>query len=427
MSIIGVIYSNQKVSAADHAKLFQMLIGDGILNGCSASARLNTFTISEGKFITAGRVAKIQGSEVITISGEYGTGWYARVKLVNDLSQAAEIDEFKQVKFEVDYAESIASFPEITQENINEDGSTGKYEIVWAILTLGENGVITSYDVKVGPASGGGGGGTGQPIFTFTPSDGTTGGYTIIDDDNGDWRIKFLKSGTLVFTNLGNASNGIDIFLVGGGGGSSIYGTSSYAGGGGGYTITSTAFIPSVGTEYPIVVGNGGAPGQNGESTIAFGYTAEGGKTGNVQNGGNGGSGGGSGSNNTTSEAIRDHDGGSVGGSDGGNGEYFEAHYQGSHWKYNGGTGQGYTTKEFKESSGALYAGGGAGLRYKLSNDQIVSWAAVSGGNGGGGNSNANANGDNGAVNTGGGGGAPNGSGGSGIVIIRNHRSNSAA
>lgn len=421
MSIIGVTYSNQKVSAADHAKLFQMLIGDGILNGCSASARLNVFTISEGKFITAGRVAKIQGSEAITISSEYGSGWYARVKLVNDLSQAAEIDEFKQVKFEVDYAQSTDGFSPIIQENINEDGSTGKYEIVWAILTLGDNGVITSYDVRVGPASGGGGGGTGQPIFTFTPSDGTTGGYTIIDDDNGDWRIKFLKSGTLVFTGLGNASNGIDIFLVGGGGGSTFY-----AGGGGGYTTTATIFVPSVRTEYPIVIGEGGAQANDGLSTSAFGYTAEGGKSANVQRGGNGGSGGGSGSNAATPSQYIIEDEKSIGGSDGNNGSRYEARMSSSqYWVYEGGVGQNTTTKEFNESSGDLYAGGGAGKR--VTNNDGTTWVAVSGGEGGGGNSNANTNGDNGADNTGGGGGAPNGSGGSGIVIIRNHRSNPAA
>lgn len=415
MSIIGVTYSNQKVSAADHAKLFQMLIGDGILNGCSASARLNAFTISEGKFITAGRVAKIQGSEVITISGEYGSGWYARVKLVNDLSQAAEIDEFKQVKFEVDYAQSVDGFSPITQENINEDGSTGKYEIVWAILTLGENGVITSYDVKVGPASGGGGSGTGQPIFTYS------GQYTLVDDEDGNWRIKFLTSGTLVFTGLGSAASGIDIFLVGGGGGSTFY-----AGGGGGYTTTATTFVPSVGTEYPIVIGEGGAQANDGLPTSAFGYTAEGGKSANVQRGGNGGSGGGSGSNAAAPSQYIIEDEKSIGGSDGSNGSRYEARMSSSqYWVYEGGVGQNITTKEFKETSGDLYAGGGAGKR--VTNNDGTTWMSVSGGDGGGGNSNANANGDNGAANTGGGGGAPGGSGGSGIVIIRNHRSNPTA
>ena len=420
MSIVGVTYSNQKVSAADHAKLFQMLIGDGILNGCSASARLNVFTISEGKFITAGRIAKIQGSETITISSEYGTGWYARVKLVNDLSQAAEIDEFKQVKFEVDYAQSVDGFSPITQENINEDGSTGKYEIVWAILTLGENGVITSYDVKVGPASGGGGGGTGQPIFTFTPDDGTTGGWTLVDDGNGDWRIKFLKSGVLVFTGLGNASGGIDIFLVGGGGGST-----DTAGGGGGYTMTAKGYILSVGSEYHITVGDGGAENTDGESTIAFGYSVNGGHKASGHIGGDGGSGGGGYSGTGISSENK-----SNGGSDGSDGQTVNS----SNNPVNRGSGQGATTREFGEISGDLYSGGGAGA--SAEGPTNYTYKASLGGEGGGGNSGSGGNanlgsmttpGQNGAVNTGGGGGAKQSSGGSGIVIIRNHRSNPAA
>ena len=51
------------------------------------------------------------------------------------------------------------------------------------------------------------------PEFTYT------GEYEFIDEGEGSWRIKFKTSGRLTFTNLGSAQNGIDIFLVGGGGG----------------------------------------------------------------------------------------------------------------------------------------------------------------------------------------------------------------
>ena len=51
-----------------------------------------------------------------------------------------------------------------------------------------------------------------RPQYTYT------GSSTFIDDGNGNWRIKFLTSGTLTFTNLGTGVNGIDVFLVGGGG-----------------------------------------------------------------------------------------------------------------------------------------------------------------------------------------------------------------
>ncbi len=51
-----------------------------------------------------------------------------------------------------------------------------------------------------------------SPNFTYT------GNCAVIDDGNNNWRVKFLTSGTLTFHNLINASNGIDVFLVGGGG-----------------------------------------------------------------------------------------------------------------------------------------------------------------------------------------------------------------
>lgn len=231
----------------------------------------------------------------------------------------------------------------------------------------------------------GGGGDTGLPKFTYN------GQYTLIDDGDGDWRIKFLTSGVLTFTKLGNAKGGIDLFLVGGGGASGCsYNISDWCGsGGGGYTLTKRALSVVKGTAYQITVGAGGAwPGVSntqtcGGTTSAFGNSADGGYSGKAINGGNGGSGG-SGADSTD------------GGTDGGNG--------GSNNNGTGGTGQGTTTREFGESTGTLYASGGA---YNANN----------------GTNNVG----NGADNTGNGGGGTNNNekrttGGSGIVIIRNVR-----
>ena len=235
-----------------------------------------------------------------------------------------------------------------------------------------------------------------------------TGDNLLIDDGNGNWRLKFLTSGTLVFNKI--RSNLIDVFLVGGGGSGGGQGF----GGGGGYTTTTTVNV-TIGTNYQIIIGDGGAgvsgkptfKGNDGEASSAFGITANGGQGGKSWSqqgsgiGSNGGSGGGaSGGKNAFPEA----DGGTGGtnGSDGGSSKY-----------WSGGSGQGTTTREFGESSGEIYAGGGGG------------WGSIVGlgGNGGGGAGNGTS-GDN---NTGGGGGAApsnktTGAGGSGIVIIRNAR-----
>lgn len=224
-----------------------------------------------------------------------------------------------------------------------------------------------------------------------------TGSWSIIDDGDGHWRVKFTTSGTLTVTGGG----AIDLFLLGGGGGTPK-GVSG--GGGGGYTATHGNLSLSAGT-YAIVVGSGGVginvdgAGNQGGTTSALGFSAAGGY-GGVSNakGGNGGSGGGGAYNNGGSPNT------CGGGSDGSNGTA-----GGDTTTRVGGTGQGSTTREFGEATGTLYAGGGA------------SYGGAAGAGGGAAFSTAA------VANTGGGAGSGGGTltgyaGGSGIVVMRDHR-----
>ena len=245
-----------------------------------------------------------------------------------------------------------------------------------------------------------------NPNMTYT----YTGDHEKIDDGSGNWRIKFKSSGTLKFTNLGKWDGKLDVFCVGGGsaGGSGNWDANNGYGkaGNGGYTKTQKSIQVEVNKSYSIVIGAGEqsafAPGG---STSALGVTANGGtKLG-------GGSGGGAYGNGQVYN----------GGSDGGNGEPQNAANIGiDHWG-SPGKGQGTTTREFGESTGTLYAGGGgAGGNGS---------AQAKGGSGGGGNGAWNGHQPtSGAANTGGGGGGMYygltnvGKGGSGIAVIRNHR-----
>ncbi len=244
----------------------------------------------------------------------------------------------------------------------------------------------------------------------FTESDFTfTGSKTWLDDGDGNWRLKFTSSGT--FTPQKNIT--IDIFLVGGGGGGRNS-TTQYAGGGGGggYTGTWASITLNANVAYTVTIGAGGAGngGTGGTTSISGTGINTMSRTGGTPGatyyyGGNGGSGGG----------ADGPDG--YGGSDGsvGGGDY-RGNYRGS--------GQGTTTREFGETSGALYAGGGSG-----GGEWSVSGSAGAGGGGKGGD--AGYNGAAGTTNLGGGGGGGgcNGSavragaaGGSGIAVIRNAR-----
>ena len=240
------------------------------------------------------------------------------------------------------------------------------------------------------------------PKFTYT------GSYMVIDDGHGDWRIRFLSSGTLTF--LTTLPKGIDVFLVGGGGGGSWYtNTISWemkAGGGSGYTKTVKGVSVAKGTGYGITIGAGGAAGGSsgavgavGGNTTAFGQTAYGGNrssSGSTDNsykaragytrvpdyepsshgwayGGYGGSGGGIANGSLPAQATNGANGGNNGAGDGAVGH-----------------GQGTTTREFGESGGTLYANGGGSGSYVIPNS--------------------------------GNGGNYSGAGSSGIVVIRNHR-----
>ena len=424
--IYGVTYANQRVSAADHAKLFRMVIGDGVMNGCGCSYRYDKFTISDGQFIACGRLTGIEGSEVIDITGNSG---YARIRGVIDMDQAAEIDAFGQFYWRVDYASSADGFAALTQEDVNARGKI--YEIEWAVVSLGEGG-ITGIVRSIANAEGGSGGGgeityITESLFSFTNGQ-TAANYEYYGDGTENWEIALLDSGTFKF--LANPGL-IDVFIVGSGGTGSTGSDPGRPvrkggdGGDGGECIFSEFVTVSRNNPYPIVVG------ENGGDSTAFEVEARGGTR--------------------SSEYILDRvtsayyvggtgaqaNGPSVSGTNGKNGmlafNNSDVHIAsfantlfgaggggGSAQDYNSGNpisrdggAAGWTTTD--QSSSSPYPRNAYGAGGTLVYTEAKSGRSNTGQGGGGG---YNVNGAKGE------GGKP---GGSGIVIIRNHRSNPAA
>lgn len=241
----------------------------------------------------------------------------------------------------------------------------------------------------------GGGSGISAPIigkdFNWTGGDGT---YQVIDDGDKNWRIKFLSSG--VFTPLKAMT--IDAFLVGGG--AAGKGKSWFAyGGSGGFTTTVKKIALTKNTEYNVVIGAGGS-GNGTAGGASTGFT--GAAAGANATPGQGGSGGAymKYSGHVTINAGSD---GAAGG--------------------NSSPGQGTTTREFGESTGDLYAGGG-GAAYLSGGTGGIVYAKAGEGGGGGISGLVPLSG---TPNTGGGGcgnegDTTQGAGGSGIVIIRKHK-----
>ncbi len=447
----GVTFPNQKVTPANDAVIRRAIFDDGILTGCDLSYSGSTLTMTAGQLVICGRQIIHPSSQNWAVTE--ATSGYARLVLTIDVTRTSTKDTFDQVVDEIQYATDANGFADLTTADINATGT--RYQVAVCVVSLGPGG-ITGIASKLDVTEGGGAGGvltvTVSPgeLVTVSNSDKSqakaanasgvavfkglkagawtvavtrngkptaktviivtdysvsiplstipeftyTGDYEIVNDSDepitvsqDNWKIRFLTSGMLTFTNLNGAENGIDVFLVGGGGnGETIRGA---RGGGGGYTKTVKGVSIAIATPYTITIG-----ASSGTSS-AFGASANGASG---VNGGSGGGGGGS-SSGTSGD----------GGSNGGNGTAGNVSQ--------GGTGQGRTTREFGESTGKLYSGGGGGSAAGAgaAGDSTAGAGAAYGGAA-----------KNGVANTGGGGGAAYGGtaghGGSGIVIIRNAR-----
>lgn len=261
------------------------------------------------------------------------------------------------------------------------------------------------------------------------------------EDAAGNWELRLLTSGTLTI----QSTKLVDIFAVGGGAGGDAGLRAGSAnkylggtGGGGGYTATTRGIYMPSQTQYTVTVGAGGASdahgGASGITGAGVSLSAAGGKngyqlyyekTGTYARGnqGNGGSGGG---------WI-----GGNGGSDGSNGYDYDGSLTPD--SKDAGQGQHTTTRAFGDSTGELFAGGGAGgRRYNNASPDTIQNEAGTGGAGGGADGGKDGHGADAPANTGGGGGGGSGikgsstmsgddayaggHGGSGIVIIRNAR-----
>lgn len=447
----GVTFPNQKVTPANDAVIRRAIFDDGILTGCDLSYSGSTLTMTAGQLMICGRQIIHPSSQNWAVTE--ATSGYARLVLTIDITRTSTKDTFDQVVDEIQYATDANGFADLTTADINATGT--RYQVAVCVVSLGPGG-ITGIASKLDMTEGGGAGGvltvtvspgelvtvsnsdksqakaanasgvavfkglkagpwtvavtrngkpTAKTVIVVTdysvsiplstiPEFTYTGDYEIVNDSDepitvsqDNWKIRFLTSGTLTFTNLNGAENGIDVFLVGGGGnGETIRGA---RGGGGGYTKTVKGVSIAIATPYTVTIG-----ASSGTSS-AFGASANG------ASGADGGSGGGGGGSSSGTSGN--------GGSNGGNGTAGNVS--------NGGTGQGTTTREFGESTGKLYSGGGGGS---------AAYAGAAGDSTAGAGANFGGAAKNGVANTGGGGGGAYdgtaGRGGSGIAIIRNAR-----
>lgn len=278
----GVTFPNQKVTPANDAVIRRAIFDDGILTGCDLSYSGSTLTMTAGQLVICGRQIIHPSSQnwavteatsgyarlVLTIDVTRTSTKDTFDQVVDEIQYATDANGFADLttadinatgtRYQVAVCvvslgpggiTGIASKLDVTEGGgaggvltvtvspgelvtvSNSDKSQAKAANAsgvavfkglkagaWTVAVT-RNGkptaktviIVTDYSVSI-PLST-------IPEFTYT------GDYEIVNDSDepitvsqDNWKIRFLTSGMLTFTNLNGAENGIDVFLVGGGG-----------------------------------------------------------------------------------------------------------------------------------------------------------------------------------------------------------------
>lgn len=355
----GVTFPNQKVTPANDAVIRRAIFDDGILTGCDLSYSGSTLTMTAGQLMICGRQIIHPSSQnwavteatsgyarlVLTIDVTRTSTKDTFDQVVDEIQYATDANGFADLTTADINATGTRYQVAVCVVSLGPGGITGiasKLDVTegggaGGVLTVtvspGElvtvsnseksqakaanaSGVAVFKGLKAGPwtvAVTRNGKPTAKTVIVVTdysvsiplstiPEFTYTGTFEIVNDSDepiavsqDNWKIRFLTSGTLTFTNLNGADGGIDVFLVGGGGGTkwSVGGKIHSGGAGGGYTQTGKAITVTTNTPYTIDIGAGGIGAADGGTTSAFGLSASGGGSPTSSAGAAGGSGGG--------------------------------------------------------------------------------------------------------------------------------------
>ena len=374
-------------------------------------------------------------------------GGYYESGVGNSGNGAIRITYSDDINYTVTYTEGYGVLPTPTKRGYIFDGWYTEPDGKGTLVTSGSSLVSDSNHTLYAKWKKG----CSIPMFSYT------GNYQIVDDNDyvidnvysyiGNWKIKFLSSGTLTFSSLDCAVDGIDAFIVGGGGtGSggtkwvSSTGSIGGGGGGGGSAITVSRFSVATGTSYSITVGAATGNSSFGVDSTAY-FTALAGSsapspsfsntTGYSASAGSGGAGRLSGqTDNYGAISVVVKNGAAGNGADGN----YEFNEEGNKRYGAGGgfgtdgisTGSGGTALAGKAGGSNGGGAGGQGCSFDQRNGSYATYGAYAGssgtantGSGGGGGGGACGSGSNSYGSVGAG-----GAGGTGIVIIRNTRTN---
>lgn len=139
MAIRGITFSKQSVSSNDDSHLHKLFLNGrkGRTKGCKISFGTDDIYVSPGYFIAANRLIEIPSIETITTAIITTGTTFCRLVFEIDLSKTNTSSEFNQGYFRV--LTSLADYPEITQEDLEEGGSV--YQLPFAKFTKTIEGI----------------------------------------------------------------------------------------------------------------------------------------------------------------------------------------------------------------------------------------------------------------------------------------------
>lgn len=118
--LIPVTFDGCHIAPSDDAAVWASGLTDGIMSGCALTVSNASLSVTPGKIVAAGRVARVDNARTFALA----TSGYDRLVLTIDLSKTAE----EQVALDIQHSSS-QTFQALTQNDINNGGTKYQTEI----------------------------------------------------------------------------------------------------------------------------------------------------------------------------------------------------------------------------------------------------------------------------------------------------------
>lgn len=137
----GVTFPHQSLTPKEWGALFENVVNDGILKGCAVTASGANVYISPGVLVVKGRLIRVSGTVTEETTPTYSDG-YGRIKVCINTSNESTESINHQVFIVTEYSSS-ETFPNLTQDDINDSGTLYEVELARFQYVSGSISTVT--------------------------------------------------------------------------------------------------------------------------------------------------------------------------------------------------------------------------------------------------------------------------------------------